>query len=132
MYGERNSEVTDKSARETTVEKTFIYLYTALLSLYLYHSTLKKDRNHHFEAITKCFSCHVGLVTQSTHKMGVMERLIHRDTENSAAVLAGRSKSSWDVYFSFLEERADKDMLSRGMEVPAKMNCHYLASSVSV
>lgn len=64
--------------------------------------------------------------------MGVMERLIHRDTENSAAVLAGRSKSSWDVYFSFLEERADKDMLSRGMEVPAKMNCHYLASSVSV
>lgn len=64
--------------------------------------------------------------------MGLPERLIHRDTENSAAVLAGRSKRSWDVYFAFLEERPDKDMLSRGMKMPAKMNCHYLASSVSV
>lgn len=64
--------------------------------------------------------------------MGVPERFIHRDTENSAAVLAGRSNSSWDVYFAFLEERADKDILSRGMEMPAKMSCRYLASSVSV
>jgi len=57
----------------------------------------EKHRNWHFGNITKFISCHVGIVIQSTYKMGVPERCIYRDTEKSVVVLAGGSKHSWSV-----------------------------------
>lgn len=48
----------------------------------------KTDRNWHFGTITKFFSCHDGIVNQSTYKTGVPEMCIYRDTEKSVVVLA--------------------------------------------
>ena len=88
MCGKKNPERILTKGLMRLVWKRYACNYLQYCLICTFVILPKKDRNWHFGTITKFFSCHVSVVTQSTCKTGMPERCIYRDTEKSAVVLA--------------------------------------------